>query len=311
MIGILCAGFSLPVSSGTVSDFDDWAYPGVAGDGWVAGWLNSSALTPVVDVANPLDNGTPYLSAAAGGGVRNVARQYATFDDVDITRPHQITWRFRLDEDPSAFESGFTTFNDRVHFFGRNTSRLEAGTDASSSWSFFATGGAHASGVGAGQTFWIFDNLTGDSAFSLNNAVDTGLPLAPQNVYAFSLSIDPANQLFALAVTNLTTGEHFASASPHRFRDLSASPGTHAILHFGVQSSGAEDVRGFHLDSVAIAPDAGLVPPPDILNVSPANHAVHPAVAGLRFEVRSATPLKSPGITLELNGSDVDRKSVV
>lgn len=101
-------------------------------------------------------------------GVRNVARQYAAFDDVDIMQPHRVTWRLRLDEDPSAFESSFTALNDRVHFFGRNAPRLEAGTDASSSWSFFATGGVHAPGVGAGRTFWVFDNLTGDSAFILN-----------------------------------------------------------------------------------------------------------------------------------------------
>ncbi len=304
LVGVLSVAFGLPVSGGIFSDFDDWAYPGAAGDGWVAAWSNSAAVTPLVDTANPLDNGTPYLSADAGGGVRNVARQYTSFDDVDVTQPHRITWRFRLDEDPTAFESSFTAFNDRVHFFGRNAPRLEAGTDASSSWAFFATGGAHASGVGAGRTFWIFDNLAGDSAFSLNNAVDTGLPLAPQDAYALSLRVDPANQLFAVAITNLTTGAHFASAAPHRFRDLSAIPGSHTILHFGVQSSGAEDVRGFHLDSIAIAPDTALVAPPEILNVYPGNHAIHPAVAGLRFEVRSATPLKDPGITLEINGSD-------
>ncbi|HOY57206.1 MAG TPA: hypothetical protein PK640_03595 [Verrucomicrobiota bacterium] len=305
LVGVLSVAFSLPVCGGIFSDFDDWAYPGAAGDGWVAAWSNSAAVTPLVDTANPLDNGTPYLSADAGGGVRNVARQYTSFDDVDVTQPHRITWRFRLDEDPTAFESSFTTFNDRVHFFGRNAPRLEAGTDASSSWAFFATGGAHASGVGAGRTFYIFDNLAGDSAFNLNNAVDTGLPLAPQDAYALSLRVDPANQLLAVAITNLSTGAHFASAAPHRFRDLSAIPGSHTILHFGVQSSGAEDVRGFHLDSIAIAPDTALVPPPEILNVYPGNHAIHPAVAGLRFEVRSAMPLKDPGITLELNGSDV------
>ncbi len=140
LVGVLSVGFNPQVSGGVFSDFDDWAYPGVPGDGWVAGWSDSAALSPVVDIANPLDGGTPYLSADAGGGVRNVARQYTTYDDVDVTKPHRIAWRFRLDEEPTAFESSFTAFNDRVHFFGRNATRLEAGTDAASSWSFFATG---------------------------------------------------------------------------------------------------------------------------------------------------------------------------
>ncbi len=289
------------------SNFDDLVYPGDAGAGWVAGWQQAAGLTIGVDTASPIDAPTPYLAVTSSGtGARNIARAYLTDGGVDVTQPHQISFKFRLNEDPAAFESTFTAFNDRLHIFGRNGLRLTAGTDSTTAWSIFAAGAAHASGAYAGRTFWIYDNVTGNgSSVIIENAVDTGITLAPQHVYSITVRLDPPNRIFAVHLADETAVQQFTSLAPHRFRELAAPVGAHTNLHVGTQCSAADDARGFDLDSVRIAPAAGLVLPPEIVNVTPVNHAFHDAQKGIHFEVRSAAPLAPPGITLTLNGADV------
>ncbi|MBM3881442.1 MAG: hypothetical protein FJ387_17245 [Verrucomicrobia bacterium] len=68
-----------------VSDFDGGIYPGAAGGGWVGGWAQTAGLNPAVDTVAPRDGRTPYLAVPAGGGVRNVARQYQSEGEVDVT----------------------------------------------------------------------------------------------------------------------------------------------------------------------------------------------------------------------------------
>jgi len=290
------------------SDFDDGNYPGTVGRGWGDTWVSSGGLIPEIISDDPIDSGSPYLHVdflGTPGGYRNVLRTYESGGGINAEQTHRISWKFRLDEPPADFDNHFTTFDDRVHFFARNAPRAEAGTDASTSWAVFAHGDAHASGVAAGRTFWIYDNATGDSGFNTDNAVDTGVALIPNNNYAFAVTINPEYQLYTVSITNEDTAASFTSTNPHRFRDLSATLDSHRILHFGIRADG-DEFRAFDLDTVTIEQALGEVPiPPQIVDLFPFNLAVIKAEEGIQFQVVSENPVQEADISLVLNGTDV------
>lgn len=220
-------------------------------EGWVGPWQWSSGQAEF-RTQSPIDGAGPYLRLDTTGGSRNFMRQYASGTNVDITKPHYIRWKFRLAED--NFASQFAVFNDRVQFFGRNAARLTGSTDSSINWSVMATGAESSagSGISAGQTFWVFDNVDGTGALNLGNYVDTQVPIAPHQIYSFTVRVDPEQLRYTVAITNETSGAWFKSAAPHRYRNLSVPGADHTYVHFGVQGSPAEDVRPFDLDSVTL-----------------------------------------------------------
>ncbi len=296
----------LPSSRAAIeSNFDDQVYPGAAGGGWVGGWQQTLG-TPVIQSADPLDGSSPYLHYdATGGQYRNLLRQYQSGEGVTVTAPHRIRWKFRLTE--ADFDTAFTVFNDRVHFFARNAPRLGGSTDASISWSLMAAGAAHTSGAVAGKTFWVFDNVDGTGNFTLENHVDTLVPLVPNHVYSFEVLVKPAELTYLVKVLDETSSVSFQSSAPHRFRNL-ASPGdSHTNLHFGIQASTTTEPRPFDLDSVSIMPWSV----PAFANVSPNAYAIHPAANGIQFNVVALDPIDPGNIGLTLNGTNVSAQLTV
>ncbi len=257
-LAILTVNQETEIQESIVSDFDDEIYPGSPGAGWVDAWDSSSGEGTVsVNLSESVDSGTPFLNVdltGTSGGYRNVFREYESVSGMDVTLPHEISWKFRLNESMADFDSNFITFNDRVHFFSRDAPRPGGGTDASMSWAIFAVGAAHSSGVGAGQTFWIYDNINGDSAFNLDNSLDTGIPLIPGHVYSFTVTTNPRNQTYEVAIVDENSAESFSSEAAHTFRDLSATATSHRIIHFGLRASPDGDARHFDLDSIEIRP---------------------------------------------------------
>lgn len=220
-------------------------------DGWAGPWQWSSGQAEF-RTQSPIDGAGPYLRLDTTGGSRNFMRQYASGTNVDITKPHYLRWKFRLAEDD--FASFFTLFNDRVQFFGRNAPRLAASTDNHVNWSIMATGNEQTagSGISAGQTFWIFDNVDGTGNLNLGNYLNTQVPLVPHQIYSFDVRVDPELLRYSVAITNETSGAWFKSAAPHRYRNLGVPGADHTYVHFGVQGSPADDIRPFDLDSVTI-----------------------------------------------------------
>lgn len=299
----LCAAlltFPLPARAAIESNFDDQIYPGVAGNGWTGGWSNSIG-SPVILTTDSIDAATPYVRLdASGGTIRNLMRQFESDEGVNVAAPYYVRWKFRLND---ADFGAFSSFNDRVHFFGRNSARLTASTDQFINWSIMAAGTAHSSGAVAGQTFWVFDNVDGvvNPAFNTTNHVDTLVPLVPGNVYSFEVFVDPDDLTYKVSITNETTSASFKSAAPHRFRNP-ASPGAeHTYLHFGLQTSAAAEVRSFDLDSVSITPWDG----PVFENVTPGDFAIHPAGEGIEFNIVALSPVPMGNIGMTLNGSNV------
>lgn len=299
-----------PARAAIESDFNDQAYPGAAGNGWVAGWTNTAigtpAVPPVILTTSPIDAGSPYLHFdVTGGTFRNVMRQYESGGGVTVTAPHFIRWKFRLTE--TEFDSAFTVFNDRIHFFARNAARLGGSTDANNSWAIMAAGAAHTSGAMANKTFWLFDNVDGTGAVNLANQLDTAVPLLPNHVYAFSVLVTPGQQSYTASIRDETDGTSFASSAPHKFRNLTAPVETQTYLHFGAQTDVAAESRPFDLDSVTITP-AGI---PTIENVIPAAYAIHNATNGIQFSVVAMTPVAPADIGLLLNGADVSAQLTI
>jgi hypothetical protein len=183
-------------------------------------------------------------------------RQY-TNGTVNTDRAHYIRWKCRVPD--TGFAGNFTTFNDRVHFFGRTAPRLNAGTDANNNWAISATGNEQTagSGISAGQIFYIFDNRDGTGAYNLANLVNSGIQVQPDHVYAFEVLVRPESKTYQAKIVDETSSTTFTSSAPHRFRDLVDT--NFSYLHFGVQTAGTATPRPFDLDSVSLAQAAAQV----------------------------------------------------
>ena len=224
-------------------------------DGWTNGWQWNSGQAEL-RTADPIDGASPYIRHDMLGSIRNFMRQYQSGTNVDITKPHYIRWKFRLND--ANFAANFNDFNDRVHFFSHPVSRLGGSTTTGNGWAILATGAAHATGVGAGQTFWLYDNTDGTGDFTLQNHIDSGVLLVPDHIYAFEVQVVPASRTYSVAIVDQTSSAAFTSSTPLRFRDTNLEA-THTFLHFGLQVTPTTDPRAFDMDSVFIAPAAGPV----------------------------------------------------
>jgi hypothetical protein len=291
------------------SKFDDGVYPGGPGNGWVAGWTNNVG-TPVFWTNNPLpslDGASPYLHLdATGNTIRNFMRQCTNGAGVNLSMPHIIHWKFRLDE--TDFEANFSSNNDRVHFFGRNGSRVTASSDASVNWMIYGAGGP-VNGVATGRTFWLCDNANKSGNFDTTTGVDTLVPIVPFHTYAFEVQVIPDQQQFTVSIVDESTNNvSFKSSAPHTVRNLTAAPDSFTFLHFGTQASASTKSRPFDLDSVTITQAVAPWTGPSIQNLTPGSYAVCGAANGIHFTATAPVPIETNAISLILNSTDVSRQ---
>ncbi len=280
-------------------------------DGWAIPWQWGGTVQPELRTASPIDGTGRYLHLDATGGVRNLMRQYQSASNVDITQPHYIRWKFRLAEDD--FNTNFDVFNDRVHFFARNGPRLTGSTDANNTWAISATGAEQTpgSGISAGQTFWIYDNVDGSGAYSLMNLVDSHIQLLPQHVYAFEVLVSPGENTYLVGIVDETGGTSFNSAAPHRFRSPGATATSHTLLHFGVELDPTTILRPFDLDSVFVTQAALPVILLNPVHTGSAFSFSFASVAGVNYSAQTnATPASTNWGTLTTIAGDGTTKTV-
>ena len=170
------------------------AFPGVAGGGWTTPWTTSpgAANSPAVVNFSPLTvNGGNYLSVdLTGDDDRNVIRRYGNSTDFNVAAPHSISWQWRLDE-PFNVDDQF----DRINFFA-NASPASSSTTSSNSWI-----------IGVAPTLmgfedWYFYDRQQDSSFGPQNAVNTGIALAPGVTYSFSVDLHPVAGVYDAAISD-------------------------------------------------------------------------------------------------------------
>lgn len=214
------------------------AFPGVAGGGWTTPWSLSPGLTgaPQVLADAPLTaGGGNYLSVdLTGDDDRNVIRRYGNTADFNSAAPHAISWQWRLDEPLDV-----TNQYDRINFFA-NASPSAGSTTSSNSWI-----------IGVAPTLmgfdnWYFYDRQVDSSFGPANAVNTGIALAEDVTYSFSIELDPAAGLYNASISD---GTHFFAAEDLRFR---SGGGSSTYLHFGGKASSGSKPLSYSLDSIAI-----------------------------------------------------------
>jgi len=301
---VAAGNYALDIRATNTAGADQWTSQFIAANeawmydpspGWTGPWSWTSGF-PSLETAAPLDGA--YLQYDIPGlGVRNSIRQYTARPGLNLSQPHIIRWKFRLVEDD--FASNFNSFNDRVHFYARDAARPTGGTDASTSWSISATGNEQTpnSGVFAGQTFYMFDNVDGTGAVKLGNLVNSGIALLPGHVYALAVTVLPASGAYTVAIQDLTTSASFQSAAPHKFRAAAVTATSHTYLHFGVQAAPATEPRALDLDSLEIIPAIQPVTLLDPARTGTTFSFSFVSQAGMQHVVKYTSNLASPNWT--------------
>ncbi|HBO44019.1 MAG TPA: hypothetical protein DD670_08815 [Planctomycetaceae bacterium] len=247
-------------------------YPGVAGEGWVAGWAKRTdkltSHTVALGTTSPLATGTGnYLSAvmdSSGLGYLTVGRRYATSstgpapDQIDRDQDYAISALFRVDEDLSS--PGTTwgdTSGDRYQIYqGTSTTALAAGGGSASTWQISTFGVAMTTSatdptlINAGN--WVFSDFSSGAEFKW----DTGINVSTvgTGTYEVEVTIHPD---FTWDAT-LTAGSQSFTKEGMRFRVENFTGG---FVEFCGKASTAADNRAFSVDSVVIH----QVPEPSML----------------------------------------------
>jgi len=256
---VLAASLGISVvQGGTVAEFDGGnsnavvdGYPGMAGSGWGGAWTTSlqtasfSSAPTVVSTTPLAPGGGNYLTAAltnsSANGQGAVVRQYQTFGDVDLTKPHTIRFQYR----PESFTT-FSDGEDRFQAFTR--SAPNHGTDANSDWMIFGFGGDY-SGADVDGRWVVFDGLKDGGGFDAARLKSTGIPVVLGQTLDVAVTVHPSAKEWDVTIsdgTNTYTGANLG------FRRNAPSVGPY--LHFGSRANGSSDSRSFSVDAIEIAP---------------------------------------------------------
>lgn len=230
-------------------------YPGIAGDGWRAGWATPAAFDtgyPTVVNTNPLSGGGNYVDGKKTNSSTSQTRaayyrQYSTARGVDLTQPHRIQFDYRVD-----VMENFNQGNNGDYFqaYENNTSNDFGGTGT---W-LVRTYGADAGGAKAAK--WALYNGTRDGAgFDVNKFLDTGVALTAGTVYHFIVDVDPAKGDWDVAI--LYPGGAYTSPTLG-YRGIPASV-VADYVSFGLctkaATAGVSEVMEFSADSINITPE--------------------------------------------------------
>ncbi|MBX3741428.1 MAG: hypothetical protein KF712_10585 [Akkermansiaceae bacterium] len=256
---VTLTGFS---SAALTDNFD--TYPN-GGTGWAAGWVESETNgTPAgnarVDgsllTTSPLNGGGSYLSVTTAvqsttmGIRRNMGSTAAS--------PYTLTFDWRLD----SSMSNFTHYNDRIHIGATSgTGAADFGSNLSFAWLIGVVGAddtANSNPFNDGE--WYFYNnqsTTANGAFNTNNMTMTGIQLAQDVIYSFTVTVDPTAQTYRVIMTDGTATFDSASVVPGgmNFRNQVNAGSTASTLVFGGATNSTADQLTWSLDNLNIIPE--------------------------------------------------------
>lgn len=231
------------------SDTEVDAYRGAAGDGWVGKWTKSAngGSTHVVTTSskNPLTtSGGLYLESTltkttgtnTPSGV--ISRQYESYETIDLTQEHTVSFEFRLD-------GSLSDLNRLMFFDGEILSRDSSG--ANPTW------------------FMRYDPSYNDIAlYNGTSPVRTEVPLVADQVYRFTIHITPSQiasqSTYSVLIENLTTSTSKLFDSLKFYTPKSSTGG---YLNFSGSVVAAEGSNvTFSLDSIHIT---AAIPEPSSL----------------------------------------------
>lgn len=221
-------------------------YAGTAGDGWSGGWNASSngsdSATVVINPSTDVDGGGNYLklTAAASGSARYFTRNWDN-NTVSHSGPVTVSWQTRL-QNPVNFNQ----FDD-----GADALLFSEGNGGSASY-FIAAYGANNGGAVA-KSWAFYDGPQDGSGFNSSNFVDTGIALAVDTVYTFSIDIDPTNQTWVGTISNGVT-----SFTSDELGFRSAATALSGVFQAGFANNTGQTMD-LALDSISIS----AIPEPD------------------------------------------------
>jgi hypothetical protein len=256
---VLTLAAAIPDSqAGAIAQFDGGnssavvdGYPGMAGAGWAGAWqtaVNSGSFSsgPTVVSTSPLSSGGGnYLSATvasnAFGGQGAIVRQYQTFGDVNLTKPHTVHFQYR----PEGL-TGFSDGDDRFQVF--SAPAVNDGTNTNSDWIILGQGGDWGGVPVAGK--WVFYDGAKDGApFTAPALINTGISIVAGRTYDFTLTIHPSAREWDATISD---GTNTYTRTNLGFRRNGTGAGSY--LHFGGRANAAGESRPFSFDGVEIAP---------------------------------------------------------
>ncbi|HBO44018.1 MAG TPA: hypothetical protein DD670_08810 [Planctomycetaceae bacterium] len=230
-------------------------YPGVAGDGWAAGWITrkdatATTVTGTLTNTSPLDAGTNnyaniLMTSSAANSYSTLGRKYDALA-VNPALDYTINALFRVEEylDPD-FGTFHTTSADRYEIYqGTSATALAAGFGSAGTWCIGAYGADSLAGDGvttipAGN--WTLKDYTGGSVYQW----DTGISLVQGVTYAVQVTVRPDYTWDATISDGVTT----FNKNNMRTRNLTASGG---YVEFFGKASNAGETREFSVDSVVV-----------------------------------------------------------
>ncbi|MBN2023006.1 MAG: hypothetical protein JW809_09440 [Pirellulales bacterium] len=250
-----------------VTDVVD-AYTGMAGDGWAGPWKKATSISSMVETVlntNPLSaGGGNYLnSVISNTGATNargsVGRSYkydATTNPGgwDVTKDHQVTFKFRVEESLSTFDDGVY---DAFQLFDASNVLSNTGNDCR--WTISVNGVSDGQGGFVPGNWYAQDWSTGSQV-----NIDTGILLESGVVYDFEITVRNVEgytkQRWDLTIGNGTTSFDSTLVSGLEngmgFRSTAATVG--GYVNFSARANPNGDQRNFSINSLHVVPEPSI-----------------------------------------------------
>jgi hypothetical protein len=234
--------------------------PRLASDGWAGGWntlFDADAVSlggPSIEIKSPLSpTGAEYLACSLLGekelsssnrsaGFGFVFRRYGPQGRIDLSLPHEISFRYRLE---TPLSDGANRLRTAMLY---DDSQLEEGVaSATNTWAIRAYSES-VDGVPAGH--WTF--VGGSESRGRLKRVDSTMPLVAGKVYAIRLRIWPKQREWDASISDgeRTVGSATAAGEQMRFRTNSTRAG--GVLHFGGRIKNPGERLEFSIDDLRI-----------------------------------------------------------
>lgn len=254
--GVMLLAVGSQLGAAIVANFDGApgdGYPSSAGSGWAGGWVINATSNETyysAGVGSSLGAMSPgggnYLGTSydfrSGTGRFTLNRHYVSDSGagVDLTKPHTVSLRFRLNSSTSGWTDQFG--QDSLAIYDDTSGNLDF--PQATTWSLSAS--SYADGVNPPLTLWT-------------RGVNTGMVLTQGVVYAVTIYNYPASRSFDITIDN---GSKVFSATGLPWSANAQAVG--GYLNIAGMAVDTPTVRQFSIDSVSIS---GGVPEPTALGL--------------------------------------------
>lgn len=229
-------------------------FQGIAGDGWTSAWGSPAGNVPTTSVtsASPINGSGNYLSVnpngAGDGAIGRAFDGTGLNGGVNATLPVTISFDLRIDA-----LGGWGANGDYI------TIHSSTGTGAynvSGASSFIIRGYGASPATGKNGNEWLLYSGAGDGGtFAASNFVNSGMTIAPNTTYHFTVTSNPTMETYGVTISNGTTS---VSSADLGWR-ANAGTGLQTNLAFNHRESSTADTFGYSIDNISIVPEPSTV----------------------------------------------------